>query len=160
MPIRPENVARYGPDWPALSWVIRWLRALGRCECRGECAGIPTWHGAAPRARCEALNGRPSIRTGATVVLTVAHLDHTPENMHPANLRAFCQACHLRYDREHHAETRRATRALARIAAGQLPLPYPEPGWLQDQVASSVASLDRLPANLRKSLGQPYWPPT
>jgi len=46
--------------------------------------------------------GRP-IR----VVLTVAHLDHDRTNNVPANLRALCQRCHLRWDAEHHAETRR-----------------------------------------------------
>ena len=32
------------------------------------------------------------------VVLTVAHLDHMPENCDPQNLRAWCQRCHNRYD--------------------------------------------------------------
>jgi len=32
------------------------------------------------------------------VILTVAHLDHAPENCQPDNLRAFCQRCHLVYD--------------------------------------------------------------
>jgi hypothetical protein len=59
-------------------------------------------------------------------VLTVAHLDHTPENVHPANLRAMCQGCHLRYDRDHHAETRSATRTRIRTAAGEIPLPFAE----------------------------------
>ncbi len=45
------------------------------------------------------------------VVLTIAHLDHDPTHNDPSNLRAFCQRCHLRYDREHHAKTRRETRA-------------------------------------------------
>ena len=122
MPIRPEDRKRYPSDWPAISWTIRWVRALGQCECRGECGAANdrrigwircTWadlsliHG----GRCPALNGQPSPRTGATVVLTVAHLDHTPENCDPANLRAMCQGCHLRYDRDHHAETRRRTHA-------------------------------------------------
>lgn len=106
MPIRPENVARYPAEWPAISWAIRWLRALGQCECRGECTGVHGTH------RCAAVNGQPNPRTGSLVVLTVAHLDHTPENVHPANLRAMCQACHLRYDRDHHAETRRHTRGI------------------------------------------------
>ena len=30
--------------------------------------------------------------------LTVAHLDHTPENCDRANLRALCAPCHCRYD--------------------------------------------------------------
>lgn len=108
MPIRPENLSRYPADWPAISWVIRWIRALGRCECRGEC-GRPAEHLAI--GRCFSLNGGLTYG-GSTIVLTVAHLDHTPENVHPANLRAMCQACHLRYDRDHHAETRRHTRGV------------------------------------------------
>ena len=55
-----------------------------------------------------------------TVVLTTAHLDHTPENCDPANLRAMCQGCHLHYDRDHHRETAAATRRAAIEAAGQL----------------------------------------
>ena len=30
--------------------------------------------------------------------LTVAHLDHVPENCDRANLRAWCSVCHCRYD--------------------------------------------------------------
>ncbi len=125
MPIRPENVQRYPADWPAISWTIRWIRALGRCECRGECRpGLPMhWTGTGPR-RCLALNGLPHPSTGSNVVLTVAHLDHTPENVHPANLRAMCQGCHLHYDRDHHAETARATRTAKLKAAGVVPLPF------------------------------------
>jgi hypothetical protein len=41
------------------------------------------------------------------VVLTTMHLNHTPEDCGDANLLAGCQACHLRYDRAHHAESRR-----------------------------------------------------
>lgn len=40
--------------------------------------------------------------------IRAAELDHTPENCDPANLMAMCQACHLAYDRDHHADTRRA----------------------------------------------------
>lgn len=45
------------------------------------------------------------------IVLTIAHLDHTPENCDPSNLRALCQRCHNRYDAKHRAETRRKTHA-------------------------------------------------
>jgi hypothetical protein len=41
------------------------------------------------------------------VVLTIAHLDHDTNNNDHANLAALCQRCHLRYDAELHAETRR-----------------------------------------------------
>lgn len=37
MPISRENAARYPDDWPEISRRIRFDRAGGRCECRGEC---------------------------------------------------------------------------------------------------------------------------
>lgn len=39
--------------------------------------------------------------------LTVAHLNHTPEDCSEDNLMAMCAPCHLKYDAKHHAETRR-----------------------------------------------------
>lgn len=55
-------------------------------------------------------------------MLTVAHLNHTPEDCDPGNLRAMCQGCHLHYDREHHSQTAAATLRKAREDAGQLTL--------------------------------------
>lgn len=101
MPIRPENRARYPANWKAISLAIR-RRAIWRCECEGEC-------GRAHVGRCTAVDGGLTVNE-TRVVLTVAHLDHQPENCSPANLRAMCQACHLSYDREHHAQTAYRTR--------------------------------------------------
>jgi 5-methylcytosine-specific restriction endonuclease McrA len=98
MPIRPENRARYPKDWPAIRRAIR-ERAQERCES------------------CGAENGKPNPITGSRVVLTVAHLDHTPENCAPENLRAWCQRCHNAYD----APMRRAGIAARRQAAPQEP---------------------------------------
>ncbi|MFE2407040.1 hypothetical protein ACFXDE_01715 [Kitasatospora sp. NPDC059408] len=117
MPIRPENRDRYPADWDAISLDIRTNRAAGRCECLGEC-GRGTHIG-----RCPNLNGSQAYGTGSKVVLTVAHLNHTPEDCDPANLRAMCQACHNSYDAPHRRETRRRTRAAALAAAGQTSLP-------------------------------------
>lgn len=50
----------------------------------------------------------PLILTKRT--LTVAHMDHTPENVAKSNLKALCAPCHLRYDAKHHAETRKQRR--------------------------------------------------
>lgn len=115
MPIRPENRDRYPADWKAISDDIRFARADGRCECRGEC-GRNTHIGRCPNVH----NGR-AYGTGSRVILTVAHLDHTPENCDPSNLRAMCQGCHLHYDRDHHARTAAATRERERTA-GMEPL--------------------------------------
>jgi len=91
MPIRPENRSRYPKDWKQISERIRFGRAGGRCECEGHC-GIE--HG----DRCVARHGDRHPDTNSIVVLTVAHLDHEPENCHPGNLKAMCQRCHNRYD--------------------------------------------------------------
>ena len=115
MPIRPENRARYPENWPGISKAIK-DRAGWRCECEGEC-GRPGCAG-----RCPNRHGRPSVGTGSVVVLTAAHLNHTPEDCRPENLKAMCQGCHLRYDREHHAQTRAQTRVAEQAAAGQFAL--------------------------------------
>ena len=108
MPIRAENKARYPLTWQSISAHIRFVRAQHRCECDGRCGS--RHH--AYIGRCRAVNREPHPRTRSRVVLTVAHLDHTPENCHPDNLMAMCQACHLAYDADHHAETR-SLRAIA-----------------------------------------------
>lgn len=100
MPIRPENRARYPKDWKQIRAEIL-ARAGHRCE------------GSPDHPHCRASNGARHPETGSTVVLTIAHLDHVPENCDPSNLRAWCQRCHLHYDRHHHAKTAYATRKAA-----------------------------------------------
>lgn len=119
MPIRPENLDRYPDNWAEISFRIRFARALGHCECHGECG--TNHHG-----RCPARHNGKNPRTGAKIVLTTAHLDHTPENVDDANLRAFCQACHLAYDATEHKATAARTRA-AKKATWNQPLPGLEP---------------------------------
>ncbi len=112
MPISKEDRARYPANWREISNRIRFERAGGRCEFEvdGE--------------RCEARHGLKHPVTGSTVVLTVAHLDHTPEHCEDDNLRAGCQRCHLSYDRDHHARSRRRNKERERRRvmdkAGQL----------------------------------------
>ncbi len=106
MPIRPENLKRYPANWRAISTRI--------CERAGNrCEGSPDY------PDCRAANGEPHPDTGSRVVLTVAHLDHTPEHCADDNLKAMCQRCHLHYDRHHHARTRYETRR-AGLAASDL----------------------------------------
>lgn len=105
MPIRPENKARYPKDWKVISLEVR--------EAAGWiCEGSPAY------PDCHAANAEPHPVTGSKVVLTVAHLDHTPENVgEPGarpNLKAWCQRCHLTYDARQHARTAAETRRKAR----------------------------------------------
>lgn len=115
MPIRPENKARYPKDWPSISRRIRTMRAQNRCECVGECGD--DHHG-----RCTALNANPHPITKSHVVLTVAHLDHQPENCDDDNLKAMCQRCHNKYDapmrRRGIEERARAKRAISDLFQG------------------------------------------
>jgi 5-methylcytosine-specific restriction endonuclease McrA len=108
MPIRPENKARYPKDWAAISIEVR--EAAGN-----KCEGSPDF------PDCRAANRMPHPETGSMVVLTVAHLDHTPENIDRTNLKAMCQRCHLNYDKEHHAKTAYATRRAAALTNDLFP---------------------------------------
>jgi len=100
MPIRPENRARYPKDWRLIVDRVR-ERSGDRCE------GSPSF------PNCRASNGEPHPETGSLVVLTTGHLDHVPEHCDLANLRHWCQRCHLVYDARHHAETAYRTRKVA-----------------------------------------------
>lgn len=104
MPIRPENATRYPADWKLRSHFVRFVRARGRCE----------W--------CGAAHGQANPKTGATVILTTAHVfDDAPENASLLNLAALCQACHLKLDMPKHVARRRLNRH-----AGQLTLTLEE----------------------------------
>ena len=108
MPIRPEMRDRYPAYWPEISHRIRFERAGGRCECDGRC-GLD--HGG---DRCPELDGEPHSVTGSIVVLTVAHLNHAPEESADDNLMALCQRCHLAHDRPEHQRIARLRRSRER----------------------------------------------
>ena len=126
MPIRPENRARYPANWPEIRFGIL-QRARYRCEhpgCMAMHRQLGYWLDGLwvplPRALRDAGVDRPTTIQCADgtalkvilVVLTIAHLDHTPENCDPENLRAWCQRHHLAYDAEHHRQTAYMTRKL------------------------------------------------
>lgn len=137
MPIKPENKARYPADWRLIRDRIV-NRARNQCEfCgvrNGALGGRTRWGRFLPAlpvgekmlrlewprpgeyAWCR--DGDASVRARIIrVVLTVAHLDHTPENCADENLRALCQRCHLRYDHEHHQQNARLTRRIGKAVA-------------------------------------------
>lgn len=91
MPIRPENRSRYPNNWKSIIRPSILARA-GNC-----CEGSPAY------PDCRRANGSPIPHSDKRVVLTVAHLDHQPENCDPENLRAWCQRCHNGYDAGHRA---------------------------------------------------------
>lgn len=135
MPIHPDNRRRYPANWPqirarilkrAQEWRPGSQAFVPRCECHGEC-GRATHAGRCPNIAGGLAYGTATLvegrhTGGSTVVLTIAHLDHTPENNSDENLRAMCQGCHLHYDREHHAQSRITRLNQARVDAGQTSL--------------------------------------
>jgi len=99
MPISKEERARYPKNWGVISDRIRFGRADSRCE-------MLTLDG----ERCTARHGHRHPYTGAIVVLTVAHSNHTPEDCSDENLAAACQLCHNRYDANHRLINRQRRR--------------------------------------------------
>ena len=102
MPIRPENKDRYPKNWKTEIRPMILKRANNRCEFCGVENHTWVW------SEKENKYGEKQHR----VILTIAHLDHSPENCDPSNLRALCQKCHNRYDAAHRAETRKHTKAM------------------------------------------------
>jgi 5-methylcytosine-specific restriction endonuclease McrA len=90
MPIKPENRGRYPSNWKAIRRDIL-ERENHRCKF------------------CGVANYQPHPITGSRVVLTIAHLNHTPEDCADNNLAALCQRCHFAHDREYHRAVRAAT---------------------------------------------------
>jgi hypothetical protein len=84
----PVDRSRYPADWPETARRIK-AAAGWRCQRCGKQCRRP---------------GEPFDTHKRT--LTVAHLDHDPENPH-ARLAAFCAPCHLRYDAPEKARRRR-----------------------------------------------------
>lgn len=127
MPIKPENKHRYPTNWKEIRAMIL-ERAGHKCEqckvanhmriCRGSGDHADTYM----TQEAEVFDADTGEYLGrmrmsdynvgrmVNIVLTIAHLDHVPENCDPANLKALCQRCHLRYDAEHHAANARITR--------------------------------------------------
>lgn len=99
----PFHKERYPPNWKEISLRIR-ARAGNKCEF------------------CGAENYMPHPVTGSKVILTVAHLDHDPQNCADENLKALCQKCHLSYDAKHHARNAAITRRNRKIKDGQMEL--------------------------------------
>lgn len=140
MPIKKENLHLYGSRqiWNKISAEIK-QRAGNKCEFCGvhqyavgqRINGVFNYacgsayydqmqysitHKEASNARDYLNEWRdPDEPKYIVIVLTVAHLDHNPENHDPANLKALCQKCHLAYDLPLHmanaAQTRLNNRA-------------------------------------------------
>ena len=88
----PMERHRYPKDWKQIAAQVK-EEAGWKCEECGKQCRRP---------------GEPLDTHRRT--LTVHHIDHTPENCERSNLVALCAPCHLRADKEHHAQTRKRGR--------------------------------------------------
>lgn len=126
MPIRASEKARYPKDWRAISARIR-ERDGNQCKHCQVPNGTSVLRLRVDESQwCIPRNGEEessewlSIWRGPIrIVLTVAHLDHQPENCADENLAALCQRYHLRYDSAHHRKNAAVTRR-SRKAAREL----------------------------------------
>ncbi len=115
MPIKDKSL--YPPNWKRIRAQI-----LERAENSCELCGVENHKWIRRSKRNRAIYVPSLIHKGTAgslgkairVVLTVAHLDHNPQNNHPDNLAALCQRCHLRHDRHQHAANSAATREAKR----------------------------------------------
>lgn len=130
MPIRPELRHHYtGPAWRAVR-----KRILARAEHRCEACGVPNhatvfrvgrwWRDRREHLWRDTIVGPalPDWWFNASVhlvrvVLTIAHLNHTPGDNRDENLAAYCQWCHFAHDQALHVEHARATRQAKKDAA-------------------------------------------
>jgi hypothetical protein len=141
MPIRADLRQFYGREWVTVTRPRILARAGDKCEQCGKPnhAQVDTLTEAydrMPRVRVYVMYWkRPRmkrwyshrgelVRPGTPhrasparqirVVLTVAHLNHTPGDDRDENLAALCQWCHLIYDLLQHRESRQARKDKAR----------------------------------------------
>ena len=136
MPIKPENKLRYPANWNEIRAAI--LERAGNCceQCkvknrtriaRGAGRDVDTYMTDDADVYCadsgqylgQCRMSDYDVLRMTDIVLTVAHLDHTPENCEPENLKALCQRCHLKYDAQHHAQNATTTRR-SRLAVADL----------------------------------------
>lgn len=147
MPIRPENKARYPRDWPAIRERILQRAQMRcehpGCGARQYDVGYWGAWGGGPLQWFEIERNLPNYSLARqiaaerhfdrygdgpapapagehkiiVIVLTIAHLNHQPEDCRPENLAAMCQRHHLAHDAEHHKRTAYATRKAAALTA-------------------------------------------
>jgi hypothetical protein len=119
MPIKPENKKKYPPDWKGISLSVK-ESAGWKCENCGAPHGVVGKHGADgvfyAKEDIDGMNSSMGFQLFGNypkvirIILTVAHLNHNPADNRRENLRAWCQKCHLAWDKEHHMKNSKETR--------------------------------------------------
>ena len=127
MPISKENRALYPPEWRTVIRPAILERAGHCCEfcsvanyAYGARDLEGTWHDEDAIHHMNSDAGEMAFGEFPNmikIVLTIAHLDHNPQNNDYSNLRALCQKCHNRHDAAHRSANRARTCLAKRVAA-------------------------------------------
>lgn len=95
-------------------WIFVPTHGNGPCDAAGQGLSWPCLHrwtyAEARQFAADSWSEFEDAPKPVVIVLTVAHLDHQPENCDPSNLRALCQRHHLAYDQQHHLQSAWSTR--------------------------------------------------
>lgn len=111
----PMNRKLYPPDWEAIALQIKEVANWQCQECGKPCRkpkvdwhdftnwlvkqGYINWYfQSSDFITCEETGEWGYKERPHRFTLTVAHLNHQPEDCRPENLKALCAPCHLRYD--------------------------------------------------------------
>ena len=101
----PMNRNLYPKDWEAIALQIKqtanWECEECRRPCRKKGESKTEFRHRLPSQHQAEFDEKPQRFT-----LTTSHQDHDPSNCNVANLKALCSVCHLRFDAQHHVETR------------------------------------------------------
>ena len=119
----PMNRALYPAGWESIAYFIKSLNNWQCAHCGKQCKRPDQTRGEFIE---QIRTGRMSecsvvmeyLEHPTRWVLTVAHLNHRPEDCRPENLLPLCAPCHCRYD----AKARAIKRRLKREREGQLSL--------------------------------------
>jgi hypothetical protein len=119
LPIKPENKAKYPPNWKQIRERIK-VRAGNCCERCGLGNHLIGYRvegvfrrlmGVKPGTILDLETGR-RVKV-FRVVCTVAHLNYLLDDHRDEVLAFFCQRCHLHHDAPQHAESRRKNKEKA-----------------------------------------------
>lgn len=110
----PMNRALYPPDCEAIALQIKEAANWQCQQCGKPCrkshvdwdefadwleTNYPDWYGLSFKYVADDESGEWGyVAQPVRFCLTVAHLNHQPEDCRPENLKALCAPCHLRYD--------------------------------------------------------------
>ena len=89
---------------------IRFVRALGRCECEGMCGKDHLAESGGRASRCLMRSGYKNPKTGHKIEIALVFLDRDKHNPKPKNVKAMCFSCWVRYRLKPQVAERRAKR--------------------------------------------------